>query len=90
MDDWDREQTGEPVELTAGKAYDIRVEYFEHYGGSNLHLRWTEPGGSKEPVPQSAFRLPDGFDYDGAIATTVLGTGRTLKLDFARRLAAPR
>ncbi|WP_328432479.1 PA14 domain-containing protein [Streptomyces sp. NBC_00453] len=89
VDDWDREQTGEPVELTAGKAYDIRVEYFEHYGGSNLHLRWTEPGGSKEPVPQSAFRLPDGFDYDGAIATTVLGTGRTLKLDFARRLAAP-
>ncbi|MEU9245778.1 PA14 domain-containing protein [Streptomyces sp. NPDC048385] len=89
VDDWDREQTGQPVELTAGQAYDIKVEYFEHYGGSNLHLRWTEPGGSKEPVPQSAFRLPDGFDYDGAVATTVLGTGRTLKLDFAQPLAAP-
>ncbi|MFE9094271.1 PA14 domain-containing protein [Streptomyces sp. NPDC007264] len=89
VDDWDREQTGEPVELTAGKAYDIKVEYFEHYGGSNLHLRWTEPGGSKEAVPQSAFRLPDGFDYDGAVATTVLGTGRTLRLDFAQPLAAP-
>ncbi|MEV7975289.1 PA14 domain-containing protein [Streptomyces sp. NPDC086519] len=89
VDDWDREQTGQPVELTAGQAYDIKVEYFEHYGGSNLHLRWTEPGGSKEAVPQSAFRLPDGFDYDGAVATTVLGTGRTLKLDFAQPLAAP-
>ncbi|GHH17799.1 PA14 domain-containing protein [Streptomyces lanatus] len=89
VDDWDREQTAEPVQLTAGTAYDIKVEYFEHYGGSNLHLRWTEPGGSKEPVPQAAFRLPDGFDYDGAIATTVLGDGRTLKLDFARALAAP-
>ncbi|MFE0388370.1 PA14 domain-containing protein [Streptomyces bungoensis] len=89
VDDWDREQTGAPVELTAGKAYDIKVEYFEHYGGSNLHLRWTEPGGSKEAVPQSAFRLPDGYDYDGAIATTVLGTGRTLRLDFAQPLAAP-
>jgi hypothetical protein len=89
VDDWDREQTSQPVELTAGKAYDIKVEYFEHYGGSNLHLRWTQPGGTKEAVPQSAFRLPDGWAYDGAIAATVTGTGRTLKLDFAQRLAAP-
>ncbi|MER6980020.1 PA14 domain-containing protein, partial [Streptomyces carpinensis] len=89
VDDWDREQTSAPVELTAGTAYDIKVEYFEHYGGSNLHLRWTEPGGSKEAVPQSAFLLPEGYHYDGAIATTVLGDGRTLKLDFAQRLAAP-
>ncbi|MHC3467557.1 PA14 domain-containing protein [Streptomyces sp. 7R007] len=89
VDDWDREQTAEPVELTAGTAYDIKVEYFEHYGGSNLHLRWTPPGGSKEAVPQSAFRLPDGFDYDGALAATVLATGRTLRLDFAQPLTAP-
>ncbi|MGW3291635.1 PA14 domain-containing protein [Streptomyces sp. NPDC001002] len=89
VDDWDREQTAAPVELTAGQSYDIKVEYFEHYGGSNLHLRWTQPGGTKEAIPQSAFRLPDGFDYDGAIATTVTGTGRTLKLDFAQPLAAP-
>ena len=89
VDDWDREQTAAPVELTAGTAYDIKVEYFEHYGGSNLHLRWSEPGGAKEPVPQSAFRLPDGFDYDGALAATVRTDGRTLKLDFARNLAAP-
>ncbi|MGX4688355.1 PA14 domain-containing protein [Streptomyces sp. JNUCC 63] len=89
VDDWDREQTSAPVELTAGKAYDFKVEYFEHYGGSNLHVRWTEPGGTKEPVPQSAFRLPEGFTYDGATAATVLGDGRTLKLDFAQELAAP-
>ncbi|MFD7708723.1 PA14 domain-containing protein [Streptomyces sp. NPDC059786] len=89
VDDWDKEQTAEPVDLTAGHAYDIKVEYFEHYGGSNLHLRWTEPGGSKEAVPQSAFRLPDDYAYDGAIATTVLKTGRTLRLDFAQELAAP-
>ncbi|GHB32852.1 hydrolase [Streptomyces viridiviolaceus] len=88
VDDWDREQTAEPIDLTAGQPYDIKLEYFEHYGGSNLHLRWTEPGGAKEPVPQSAFRLPDGFDYDGATATTVLATGRTLRLDFAQPLGA--
>ncbi|MFF5103787.1 PA14 domain-containing protein [Streptomyces sp. NPDC000134] len=89
VDDWDREQTAEPVELTAGQAYDVKLEYFEHYGGSNLHLRWTEPGGAKEAVPRSAFRLPDGFDYNGPTAATVLATGRTLKLDFAQPLAAP-
>ncbi|MFJ9630833.1 PA14 domain-containing protein [Streptomyces sp. NPDC101175] len=89
IDDWDNEQTAPPVELTAGTAYDIKVEYFEHYGGSNLHLRWTEPGGTKVPVPQSAFRLPEGYAYDGALATAVTGTGRTLRLDFAQPLTAP-
>ncbi|MFJ3223201.1 PA14 domain-containing protein [Streptomyces sp. NPDC086783] len=89
VDDWDREQTSAPVDLTAGRAYDIKVEYFEHFGGSNLHLRWTEPGGTKEAVPQSALRLPEGYDYDGAISTTVLKDGRTLRLDFAQKLKAP-
>ncbi|MFJ6123065.1 PA14 domain-containing protein [Streptomyces sp. NPDC092129] len=89
VDDWDREQSSEPVELTAGKAYDIKVEYFEHYGGSNLHVRWTPPGGTKAAIPQSAFLLPEGYDYDGAIATTVQRDGRTLQLDFAQALNAP-
>ncbi|MEU0335394.1 PA14 domain-containing protein [Streptomyces sp. NPDC006193] len=89
VDDWDRKQTSQPVELTAGTAYDIKVEYFEHFGGSNLHLRWTEPGQAEEAIPSSAFRLPDGFDYDGALAATVLRDGRTLRLDFAQTLAAP-
>ncbi|MHB9856954.1 PA14 domain-containing protein [Streptomyces sp. YIM S03343] len=89
VDDWDREQTGQPVDLVAGTAYDIKVEYFEHYGGSNLHLRWTPPGGTKAAVPQSAFLLPEGYDYDGAVAATVQKDGRTLKLDFAQQLTAP-
>ncbi|MFJ8486886.1 PA14 domain-containing protein [Streptomyces sp. NPDC094038] len=89
VDDWDIEQTSQPVELTANQAYDIKVEYFEHYGGSNLHLRWTPPGGTRTAVPQSAFRLPDGFDYDGAISTAVQASGRTLALEFARPLGAP-
>ncbi|MFJ7996270.1 PA14 domain-containing protein [Streptomyces sp. NPDC096310] len=89
VDDWDKEQTAQPLDLTQGQAYDIKVEYFEHYGGSNLRLRWTEPGGVKKPVPASAFRLPDGFAYNGALATTVLPDGRTLRLDFGQRLAAP-
>ncbi|MER7173225.1 PA14 domain-containing protein [Streptomyces mesophilus] len=89
VDDWDKEQTSQPVELTAGTAYDFKVEYFEHYGGSNLHVNWIQPGQAKEPIPQSAFRLPDGFDYDGAYGGSVLASGRTLRLDFIQELAAP-
>ncbi|MZD03592.1 glycoside hydrolase family 2, partial [Streptomyces sp. SID5785] len=88
VDDWDKEQTSAPVELTADKAVDIKLEYFEHEGGSNLHLRWTEPGEQKEAIPSSAFRIPADWTYDGAIGTTVLGDGRTLKLDFAQKLGA--
>ncbi|WP_369201745.1 PA14 domain-containing protein [Streptomyces sp. PU-14G] len=87
--DWDKEITSEPVELTAGRAYDLKVEYFEEDGGSNLHLRWTPPGGKKTAVPQSAFTLPEGFDYDGPAEMHVLASGRTLQLRFPQRLAAP-
>ncbi|MFI0235920.1 PA14 domain-containing protein [Streptomyces sp. NPDC016845] len=86
VDDWDKEQTSQAVQLTAGQAVNFKVEYFEHYGGSNLHVRWTEPGEQKEAIPSSAFRIPDDWAYDGAIGTTVLGDGRTLKLDFAQKL----
>lgn len=30
VDDWEKEQTSQPVELTAGRAYDLKVEFFEH------------------------------------------------------------
>ncbi|MFI0817656.1 PA14 domain-containing protein [Streptomyces sp. NPDC021098] len=89
VDDWDKEQVSAPVELTAGREYDIKVEYFEHYGGSNLHLAWTPPGGTKQPVPSSAFRLPPDFGYEGPVRSAVQPDGRTLLMDFARPLDAP-
>lgn len=89
VDDWDREQHSEPVSLEAGKAYDFKVEYFEHWGGSNLHLRWTPPGGEKTAVPQSAFTLPEGMEYNGPDTVAVEASGRTLSLEFREALAAP-
>nr|WP_229924816.1 PA14 domain-containing protein [Streptomyces sulfonofaciens] len=89
VDDWDSEQNSAPLALQAGRAYDIELEYFEHTGGSHLHLKWTPPGGEKQPVPQSAFTLPDGFAYDGPTDVAVQPDGRTLTLDFAQRIAAP-
>ncbi|MEU1894214.1 PA14 domain-containing protein [Streptomyces pristinaespiralis] len=89
VDDWDREQNSQPVSLEAGRAYDFKVEYFEHFGGSNLHLRWTPPGGEKTAVPPSAFTLPDGMDYNGPTAVAVEASGRVLSLEFPEALAAP-
>lgn len=89
VDDWDKEQNSEPVELEAGKAYDLKLEYFEHEGGSNLHVRWTPPGGEKTAIPQSAYTVPDDFDYDGAEAVHVQKSGRVLELGFGQELAAP-
>lgn len=88
VDDWEKEQTSEPVDLEAGHAYDIKVEYFEHTGGANLHLDWTAPGQAKEPVPQSAFLLPEDWDYDGATSAEVLKDGRSLRVGFGTDLAA--
>lgn len=89
IDDWDREQTSAPVALEAGRAYDFKVEYFEHFGGSNLHVRWTPPGGTKQAVPQSAFTLPDGFSYNGPVDAAIQPDGKTLTLTFAEPLAVP-
>ncbi|MER6950883.1 PA14 domain-containing protein [Nonomuraea sp. NPDC000554] len=58
VDDWDVEQTGSPVRLEAGRNYDIKIEYFEHYGGAHLRLRWQPPGSAKETVPACSFHPP--------------------------------
>ncbi|MGW0564600.1 PA14 domain-containing protein [Streptomyces sp. NPDC003016] len=89
VDDWDREQNSAPVALEAGRAYDIKVEFFEHHGGSSLHLRWTPPGGEKTAVPRSAFTLPEGMEYNGPSAVAVQASGRTLSLEFPEALATP-
>jgi hypothetical protein len=64
VDDWDVEQTSQPVRLEAGQKYDIKVELFEHVGGANLRLWWQSPSQPKEIVPTEALYLPEGFGPD--------------------------
>jgi PA14 domain/Glycosyl hydrolases family 2, sugar binding domain/Glycosyl hydrolases family 2/Glycosyl hydrolases family 2, TIM barrel domain len=82
VDDWDKEQIGEPIALEAGRKYDIKVEFFENEGGSNLRLRWESPSQPKEIVPREAFYLPEGFDPPGPYEATLGADGKTLTLDF--------
>ncbi|MBC9797100.1 PA14 domain-containing protein [Sinomicrobium weinanense] len=52
IDDWDVEYSG-TITLEAGQRYDIRLEYFENYGGANCRLRWSNDSQPKEIIPRN-------------------------------------
>jgi len=52
IDDWGTEYSG-TILLTAGKKYDIKLEYFEDYGGAGCKLEWSSLLQGREVVPQS-------------------------------------
>ncbi|MGO4107878.1 PA14 domain-containing protein [Paenibacillus sp. YAF4_2] len=80
VNDWDKEQTSSPITLEGSHKYDIKIEYFEDFGGSNLYLRWSTPTLTKEIVPGNAFYLP--ADYTGAKAASVAADGKSLSLSM--------
>ncbi|CAE6484244.1 putative baseplate assembly protein [Nitrosomonas nitrosa] len=41
------------ISLTAGKKYDIKLEYYENTGAAIIKLSWAPPGQSKQIIPQS-------------------------------------
>jgi Beta-galactosidase/beta-glucuronidase len=87
VDDWDVEVVGTPIALEAGRAYDFKLEYFEHYGGSHMRLRWESPSTPKQIVPASAFTLPEGFDPPGPAKANVVESGDVAVLTFGKPLA---
>jgi len=49
------------ITLQAGKAYSIRIEFFQGGGPSCLKLLWSSKGQAKEPVPQAQLNsIPAG------------------------------
>ncbi|MDP4097011.1 PA14 domain-containing protein [Paenibacillus sp. P96] len=84
--DWDVEYSSDPITLEAGRKYEIKIEYFEDYGGSNLYLHWESPSVAKEIVPAEAFYLP--ADYDGPISGTIAADGKHVELTFLNELSA--
>ncbi|WP_168120185.1 discoidin domain-containing protein [Paenibacillus sp. HB172176] len=83
---WDVEQTSETVHLAAGQKYQIRIDYFENNGGSNLYLKWSGPNVVKQVVPESAFFLP--ADYIGPTSGSVTTAGDHAALHFPVGLGA--
>ncbi|MFE1288190.1 LamG-like jellyroll fold domain-containing protein [Streptomyces sp. NPDC058751] len=82
--DWDREQTGQPVRLTAGEKHTFRLELFQDTGGANMYLRWSTPTLAKQIVPMSAFTPPADFEVF-PVELTVAENGRRLRARFEGR-----
>ncbi|WP_342420299.1 PA14 domain-containing protein [Paenibacillus sp. FSL E2-0178] len=78
--DWDVEQTSTPITLQGGVKHNFKVEYFEDFGGSNLYLRWSGPGITKQIVPASALYLP--VDYNGPVYGSVDSGGTSVALQL--------
>ena len=87
VDDWEVPQQSDPIELTAGQKYSFKVEYFENWGGSNLHLSWSSASQEKEMIPPEAFYLPEGFVYDGPSSGSISEDGLTAEIRFPERLS---
>lgn len=82
VNDWDVEQTSPPISLKAGEKYDLRIEYFEDFGGSNLYLRWSSASVSKQIVPETALYLPEG-----PMQGTLGASGQHIELEMFSELA---
>lgn len=82
VNDWNKERVGQPILLEAGQAYDIKIEYFEDMGGSNLHLRWSSPSVPKQVIPQEAFTIPTDYTYNGPISGSVFADGLSAEVTF--------
>ena len=58
VNDWalhsTRKRTSDPVALSAGQTYDIRIDFRENSGNATARLHWTLPGRPEAIVPQSA------------------------------------
>lgn len=66
IDNWTdhslREDQG-TVEMIAGKAHSIRLEYYQNGGNATMRLFWSSPSQEKEIVPESQFVLPIGVKH---------------------------
>ncbi|PWI07546.1 glycoside hydrolase family 2 [Streptomyces sp. NWU339] len=83
--DWDREQSSEPIRLTAGERLTFRLEMFQDFGGSNMFLRWSSPTTPKQLVPESAFTPPAGFEVF-PVDLSVAEDGKRLRARFEDRV----
>ncbi|KAI7261478.1 hypothetical protein KC345_g9735 [Hortaea werneckii] len=56
--EWEKPQTSRVISLEAGKHYEIKVEYFQGWGGTWLRMEWESLSQAREIVPESALYTP--------------------------------
>ncbi|UGU14916.1 PA14 domain-containing protein [Sinomicrobium kalidii] len=95
IDDWDVEYSG-TITLKAGQQYDIKLEYFENYGGANCRLRWSGDAQPKEIIPRNQLysdgqtvtvRAKEAAQYEGNAVLYPNPSSGELRLQFDSRKA---
>jgi hypothetical protein len=74
--------------LVAGQKYDVRMEYYDHFGSAGMELLWSSPSTPKAIIPQPRLypvpapwsdadigAVPSGDTHYGAGTFTVRGEG---------------
>ncbi|MDX2064639.1 MAG: PA14 domain-containing protein [Fimbriimonadaceae bacterium] len=51
-----------PISLTAGRKYELIVEYFEGYGDAAMRLLWQPPSGAETAIPSAVLTTPGPND----------------------------
>jgi hypothetical protein len=85
---WDEGEEQGSIALSAGTAYDIKLEYKEGSGAAVAQLSWSSPSQAKQRVPQNRLTVDDGsgggvlfnVDFESENATcwsTRNGSGQT-------------
>ena len=47
------------ITLTAARPYELRLEYYQRFGGAALRLSWSAAGLAKQVIPKARLRQPD-------------------------------
>lgn len=64
---WDEGEEQGTIALTAGTAYDIKVEYKEGSGAAVSQLSWSSASQAKEKIPQNRLTVDDGSGGGGQL-----------------------
>ncbi|MCX6628088.1 MAG: DUF1800 family protein [Candidatus Solibacter sp.] len=68
------------IPLVAGQKYDIRMEFFEQFGGAVAKLLWNAPGQTAAVIPQSQLFPPAAtFLSDLSWISAVNGDGQVIR-----------
>ena len=78
IDNWTQHQatrnTGTPIPLVAGQRYDIKLEYYENTGNSEIKLLWAYPGQKEQGVPQK-YLYPAGGAFVSDLGYRAIANG---------------
>ncbi len=73
------------IALVAGKAYDLKLEYFEQSGPAVIRLSWSRPGVEKAVIPQTALFPASRAEAGRVLAQTTWGATEAL-LDHVQQI----